>query len=76
MCPTETVHLDKVFQRSACQSHFAPAFRRTRGVLSDSGEVARAMNIDSLVVVFIGLTKPLAFPDLPCQGCVYRSFQI
>lgn len=65
MCPTETVHLDKVFQRSACQSHFAPAFRHTRGMLCDSGEMARVTNTDSFVVVFIGLTKPLAFPDLP-----------
>lgn len=72
MCPTETVHLDKVFQRSACQSHFAPAFGRTQG---DSREVARAVNTDSFVVVFIGLTKPLAFPDLSCQGYVSHSFQ-
>lgn len=72
MCSTETVHLDKVFQRSACQSRSAAALRRTRGLLCDWGEVARAVNTLSVVVVFIALTKPLAFPDLPCQSCVYR----
>lgn len=77
MCPTETVHLDKVFQRSACQSHFSPEFGHTRGMLcSASGEVANAANTHSFVVVFMGLTKPLAFPDLPCQSCVYHSFGV
>lgn len=72
MCSTETIHLDKVFQRSACQSRSAAALRRTRGLLCDWGEVARTVNTLSFVVVFIALTKPLAFPDLPCQSCVYR----
>lgn len=62
MCPTETVHLDDVFQRSACQSLFALAFRRTQGKPCNPGEVARAASTDSFAVVFIGLTKPLAFP--------------
>lgn len=76
MCSTETVHLDKVFQRSACQSRSAAALRRTRGLLCDWGEVARAMNTLSFVVVFIALTKPLAFPDLPWPKLCLPSFQV
>lgn len=64
-----------VSQCYACQSHWAHTVRHTHGMLCNLREEERVVRTDNFVVMFMGLTKPMAFPDNPCQVCVWCSFQ-
>lgn len=58
---TEHTHSDA---RTACSQPERRGERKTKVVRTDK-----------CVVMFMGLEKPVAFPDNPCQVCVWCSFQ-